>query len=124
VDITARKRTEEALRNSQQQLKLILQDANIGLWNWNLKTDKVDYSREWKSQLGYEDDEIGDPLEEWLKRLHPDDYTRRSRSIGSSSSIPGRTSRWSSGYDTRMAPGAGFFHAPRSLAMRTERPSG
>jgi|GEM_PF-285222 len=75
LDITERKRVEESLRDKQQQLKLVLQDANIGLWNWNLKTDKVDYSREWKSQLGYEEDEIGDPLEEWLKRLHPDDYT-------------------------------------------------
>ena len=73
TDITERKRAEESLRNSQQQLKLILQDANIGLWNWNLKTDRVDYSREWKTQLGYEDNEIGDPLDEWLKRLHPED---------------------------------------------------
>ena len=73
VDITGRKRVEESLRESQQQLKLVLQGANIGLWDWDLKTDRVNYSREWKSQLGYEEDEVGDPLEEWLKRLHPDD---------------------------------------------------
>lgn len=73
TDVTGHKQAEDSLRNSQQQLKLILQDANIGLWNWNLKTDKVDYSREWKTQLGYNGDEVGDPLDEWLKRLHPDD---------------------------------------------------
>ena len=73
TDITKHRQAEDSLRNSQQQLKLILQDANIGLWNWNLKTDKVDYSHEWKTQLGYEDSEVGDPLDEWLNRLHPDD---------------------------------------------------
>ncbi len=73
LDITDRKRVEESLRDKQHQLKLVLRDANIGLWNWNLKTDRVDYSREWKTQLGYKDNEIGDPLNEWLKRLHPDD---------------------------------------------------
>lgn len=73
LDITDRKRAEESLRDKQQQLRLVLRDANIGLWNWDLKTDKVDYSREWKTQLGYKESEIGDPLDEWLKRLHPDD---------------------------------------------------
>jgi PAS domain S-box-containing protein len=73
LDITERKRMEESLRDKQQQLKLVLQGANIGLWNWNLKNDKVDYSREWKTQLGYKEEEIGDALDEWLKRLHPDD---------------------------------------------------
>jgi PAS domain S-box-containing protein len=76
TDITERKQAEATLQESQQRLRMVLQDANIGLWNWDLKTDRVDYSKEWKSQLGYKEHEIGDPLDEWLTRLHPDDYAR------------------------------------------------
>ncbi|WP_024955848.1 ATP-binding protein [Sulfurospirillum arcachonense] len=49
------------------------QGANLGLWDWDMMTDKVYYSKIWKKILGYEEDEISDSLEEWHKRIHPDD---------------------------------------------------
>ena len=57
---------------------LLKQDAavkagNIGLWNWDLTTNKVIYSAEWKRQIGYEENEISDNFDEWRNRVHPDD---------------------------------------------------
>jgi two-component system sensor histidine kinase UhpB len=72
-DITDRKRTEATLRETQQRLALILEGANIGLWDWDLTTNAVVLSKEWKSQLGYSEDEIGGRYEEWDSRVHPDD---------------------------------------------------
>jgi len=47
--------------------------GNIGLWEWDLATDRVIFSDVWKKQLGYDENEIGDSLGEWRDRLHPDD---------------------------------------------------
>jgi|GEM_PF-421717 PAS domain S-box-containing protein len=72
-DITARKEAEEALREAQERLRLALQGSNTGLWDWDLRTDQVYFSPEWKGHLGYADHEISHRYEEWELRLHPDD---------------------------------------------------
>ncbi|MGH7382312.1 MAG: PAS domain-containing protein, partial [Candidatus Methylomirabilales bacterium] len=53
-----------------------IQAANIGLWDWDLRTNDVFLSPEWKRQLGYEDHEIPSRYEEWESRLHPEDRHR------------------------------------------------
>jgi PAS domain S-box-containing protein len=61
------------LRASEERLRLAVRAANIGLWDWNLKTNAVVYSPEWKAQLGYDEGELGNELQEWESRVHPDD---------------------------------------------------
>jgi PAS domain S-box-containing protein len=68
-----RKRTEEALRASEERLALTVEGSNIGIWDWNLNTNAVFFSLQWKRQLGYEDSEIVNAIAEWQSRLHPDD---------------------------------------------------
>ena len=73
VDRERQKRSEEALRESEERYILAVRGANDGLWDWNLKTNEVHYSTRWKSMLGYEEGEIGKDPEEWFKRIHPED---------------------------------------------------
>jgi PAS domain S-box-containing protein len=75
-DITARKRVQEQLTESERKLRLAVEAANVGLWDWNLRSNSVYYSPEWKGQLGYSDTEIADSFEEWQSRVHPDDLDR------------------------------------------------
>ncbi len=72
-DITARKRTEEGLRESEGRLRLLMQASNVGLWDWNLITNEVNFSPEWKRQLGYSIEEVSGHFEEWRTRVHPED---------------------------------------------------
>jgi PAS domain S-box-containing protein len=53
--------------------QLALEGAEEGVWDWDPVTDKVYYSHHWKAMLGYSDDEIGQTLDEWETRVHPDD---------------------------------------------------
>jgi PAS domain S-box-containing protein len=75
-DITERHRTEQALRESQARLELANHATRIGAWEWDLRTNQVHFSAEWKRQLGCGEHEIPNRYEEWESRLHPEDRER------------------------------------------------
>ena len=57
----------------ERNVELAARAGGVGLWDWNLRTKEVLYSKEWKRQLGYAEHEISNDGEEWRSRLHPDD---------------------------------------------------
>lgn len=63
----------DKLALAQQNLATALEASNTGLWDWNLRTNDVHYSPEWKAQLGYLPDELPDHFSAWESLLHPDD---------------------------------------------------
>jgi len=73
TDITKQKQAEEEAREVSIRLVESVRAANVGLWDWELSSNRVYYSPEWKHQIGYEEDEIGDSFAEWSSRVHPDD---------------------------------------------------
>jgi PAS domain S-box-containing protein len=72
-DVTERRRTESALRESEERLSLAFAGAQEGIWDWNLETGSVVYSSHWKRMLGYGEDEIEPHVSAWERMLHPDD---------------------------------------------------
>jgi two-component system cell cycle sensor histidine kinase/response regulator CckA len=62
-----------ALQESEKRWQFALEGAGDGVWDWNAQTNQVFFSRKWKAMFGYTEEEIGDTLEEWSKRVHPDD---------------------------------------------------
>lgn len=72
-DVTDRKRSENALRESDERWQLALRGTNDGLWDWNVKTNEVFFSQQWKAMLGFEEHEIANYVDEWARRVHPDD---------------------------------------------------
>ena len=76
LDSPERKRTEAALRESEERLTLAFAGAQEGVWDWDLETGGVVYSSRWKQMLGYADDEIEPTVESWERLLHPDDMAR------------------------------------------------
>lgn len=61
------------LRDSEFRWKFAVEGSGDGLWDWNLKTNEVFFSRQWKSMLGFAEDEIENCLDEWEQRVHPED---------------------------------------------------
>ena len=68
-----RKRSEEALRESEERYALAARGTNDGLWDWDLENQRVYFSTRWKAMLGYQEAEIDGRPEEWLSRVHKDD---------------------------------------------------
>lgn len=65
--------TETQLLKERERYALAVRGANDGLWDWDNVTNDVYFSPRWKDMLGFEDHEINDQLDEWMKRIHPDD---------------------------------------------------
>lgn len=75
VEITLRQR-EQQLRESEERWQLALQGNKDGIWDWNIITNEVFFSTQWKVMLGYRDDEISAHFSEWFERVHPEDRDR------------------------------------------------
>lgn len=72
-DITQRKQDEQALQESEFRWKFAIEGSGDGIWDWNVKTGKVYFSKRWKEMLSFSEHEISDKLTEWESRIHPDD---------------------------------------------------
>jgi PAS domain S-box-containing protein len=72
-DITERKKTEEALRQSEERLRLALSAAKQGLYDLNVKTGDAVVTPEYALMLGYAPEEFIETNARWIERLHPDD---------------------------------------------------
>ncbi len=73
TDITERQRTESALRDSEQRLARVLEGANQGYWDWNLKTNAFEVSARWETMLGYQPGEMRKDPDYWSHLVHPED---------------------------------------------------
>lgn len=55
--------------------------SGIGLWNWDVTTNKVVCSNGWKDLFGYAQDEVADNFNEWSSLIHPEDLSTTMDSI-------------------------------------------
>jgi PAS domain S-box-containing protein len=73
IDISDRKQSENALRESEERLRLALKAADQGLYDLNLQTGAAIVSPEYARMLGYDPDTFEETNLRWRDRLHPDD---------------------------------------------------
>ncbi|MEI8570751.1 response regulator [Methylomonas sp. LW13] len=73
LDITERKQVEEQLKTSEERLRLTMDVAQIGIFDWDVKKDSFEMSPIYFTMLGYQAKPGPGDRNEWLERLHPDD---------------------------------------------------
>ena len=75
-DITERKQAEVALRESELHLRLALNAAQLGTWDWNLETNVVTWSERTEEIFGYAPGTFPGTYEGFIDRVHPEDRSR------------------------------------------------
>ncbi|MBX7210217.1 MAG: PAS domain S-box protein [Verrucomicrobiaceae bacterium] len=113
-DITDRKLAEEALRESEARWKFASESIGDGVWDWDLRSGKVVFSRQWKRMIGYEEDEISDDFEEWRTRVHRDDLPAAEAAVKAYSE--GRTPAYAAEFRMRCKDGTWKWIQARGLA--------
>lgn len=73
TDLTDLLTIESALREREETLSVFALVTNDGLWDWDLQTDQVIFNPRYYTIAGYEVNEFDHDLEEFRKRVHPDD---------------------------------------------------
>ncbi|QWC20321.1 PAS domain S-box protein [Halorubrum sp. 2020YC2] len=72
-DVTEKREQERELRELSERLRLAVEGADVGVWDWNVRTDEVRFDERWAAMLGHETDEIAFDLSSWEDRVHSDD---------------------------------------------------
>jgi PAS domain S-box-containing protein len=72
-DITERKRSEEALRESEERFRFAAQAAKVYAYEWDVQTDKVVRSEEYVTVLGYSYQQKELTRQQILAAIHSDD---------------------------------------------------
>ncbi len=81
ADVTERKKAEDALGESKRHYQEVVEATTAGIWDWNIQTGVVIYSRPWITSLGYTVAEVPQSLEFWKSIVHPDDLSRAMAAV-------------------------------------------
>ncbi|MCU7834776.1 MAG: PAS domain-containing protein [gamma proteobacterium symbiont of Taylorina sp.] len=78
------------LDETREQYEYAINGTEDGLWDWDLNSNKVFFSKKWKSMLGYTDKELNNDYKSWSVRVHPDDIDQAKREVLQAQQEPGR----------------------------------
>ncbi|MBD1933362.1 MULTISPECIES: hybrid sensor histidine kinase/response regulator [Cyanophyceae] len=75
-DITLDKQAEATLIESEKRFKIAAQCATDVIYEWDIKSDRMEWFGKIDEHLGYEPGEFPRTLQAWENMLHPDDRDR------------------------------------------------
>ncbi|HSS63037.1 MAG TPA: sigma 54-interacting transcriptional regulator [Gammaproteobacteria bacterium] len=117
TDISHQKKTEEALKASEERYALAQRAVNEGIYDWNAQTNEIYYSPRVKAVLGLSEDELR-IVEDWHARIHPDDLPVFKNAIRSH--LKGETERFELDYRYRSKEGGWRWARQHGLALRDD----
>ncbi len=105
-----------ALRSSEERLRLLLAATNDGVWDWQPPSGEVFLSARWKDILGRDADNLPSTFEDWSGRVHPDDWSRVNSEF--EAYLRGETDSYASEHRLRHQDGTYRWMLTRGLALR------
>lgn len=79
--IAEQENTEAKLKQSEEQLRFVLEGAEQGFWDWDIAAGTVERNKRWAEILGYTYEEIKQTTQQWTDFIYPDDREHAWRSI-------------------------------------------
>jgi PAS domain S-box-containing protein len=75
-DVTDRRAAEKALVESEERLRLALRVGEIGVWDWDIRTNRIAWSERVYAMHGVQPGDFSGRIEDLLPLIHPDDQDR------------------------------------------------
>ncbi|MEA1913909.1 MAG: PAS domain-containing protein [Campylobacterota bacterium] len=108
VDITA-------FENLKDRYEFAISGTQDGLWDWNLVSNELYFTPQWKKQLGYEDDELKNERATWESLVHPFDKDQAIKDY--TANIQGKTKRYENIHRLRHKDGSWVWILDRGQAI-------
>jgi PAS domain S-box-containing protein len=114
-DITERRRTETALRQSNERFELAAAAVNCLIYDWDRKSDSVNRTQGLTKLLGYTLEEAEPTSAWWRSHIHPDDLQQVEQEVTESLT---HGDRFCTQYRVRHQDGHYLWVEDRGLAVR------
>ncbi|WP_052813025.1 response regulator [Desulfonatronum thioautotrophicum] len=79
LDVTERRQFERDLRESQERLALATSGTGIGIWDYSLAEDRLEWDEQMLQLFGVKPEDFQHTFEEWFSRVHPEDVQQATR---------------------------------------------
>ncbi|MEP2774914.1 MAG: ATP-binding protein [Luteolibacter sp.] len=110
----------DKIRIAEERLSTALACSNVGLWEWDVTSNCAFYSDQWKLQLGFSPEEVGDSPDEFFDRVHSDDVANVREVSSQAATTPGSVFD----YDFRMRHRDGHWRWINSRGGNISSPDG
>ncbi|MDO3388535.1 PAS domain S-box protein [Gilvimarinus sp. SDUM040013] len=71
----------EQLVITRDRLRLAIEGASLGTWDWDVSTGQVVFSERWCEMVGYRREELAQDFSTWTKLVHPDDIDAATQTV-------------------------------------------
>ncbi len=124
-DISFKKESQEALRKSEERLQLALEATSDGIWDYDLKNNKIYFSPRYETMLGYDPGAFKNDINVFNDLMHPDDKDRITtyindmlKSANETVELVARLKRYNGTYAWIHARGKVFSYDPDGEPVR------
>lgn len=90
--------------DSEEVYKMAIEGADLGLWDWNIKSGESTYNEIWAEMLGYKLEDIAPHVSSWERLIHPDDWQRVCHTLDQH--FEGKTDRYYCEYRMKTSGGS------------------
>ena len=108
---------QRELRTLTERHELALEGAELGVWDWNVKTDAVTFDERWAAMLGYSLDDLEPTVDTWDELIHPEDRERTYEALNAH--LDGETEIYEC--DHRLKTATGEYRWIRDIGKVFER---
>ncbi len=109
---------EKDLSISEERYRLAIEGSKDGIWDWELRTNKIFLSPQWKKMLGYGDHELENHPDSFFTRIHPDDVGKVGETL--EAYLRGQTDEYSVECRLKHKDGGYRWILARAIGIRDE----
>lgn len=80
-EISERRKTEDALRQSEARLRLAYDTVTMGIWDWDIQANSITWDKHMYTIFGVTEAQRPPDYERFLELIHPDDRERLAQAV-------------------------------------------